>query len=140
MSFALIVQTCVRICTQNYIPGAIDNSIGGVCSALIEYLIYCLVGALRCVAAACWDPMSLIPTSNLFSTDRSKYKSAPTMPWTRFVPWLSRGVLVSSSGVNCSFAPYIASRCLCGERCGLLGQGCPYLRSTLVMYPSMEMC
>ena len=39
---------------------------------------------------------------------------------------------MSSSGVSCSFAPYITLRCLYGESCGFLGWGCPYLRSTLV--------
>ena len=49
-----------------------------------------------------------------------------------FVPWFSRGGLVSSSWVNCSFAPYITSKCLCGESCDLLGRGCTYLRRTFL--------
>ena len=30
---------------------------------------------------------------------------------------------MSSSGVSCSFVPYITSRCLCDNSCGLLGAG-----------------
>ena len=36
------------MCTQNHVSGAIDNYTGGVCSAVIKYLIDCLIDALRC--------------------------------------------------------------------------------------------
>ena len=45
------------------------------------------------------------------------------MPWIGLVPSLSSDGLLSSSGVSCSFDPYIISRCLCGYICACLGGG-----------------
>ena len=83
--------------------------------------------------------MELRPTSNFLSTALSYYNSAPTISWIRLVPYLSSGGILSSSGVSCSFDPYVTSLCLCGESCALLGRGCPYLMSNLFMYPFMGM-
>ena len=47
-SFAFIVKTWLRMCKENHVAGAIENSIGRVCSTLIKYLIDCLVDAFRC--------------------------------------------------------------------------------------------
>ena len=45
-SFALIVKTCVRMCTQDHVAGAIDNAIGGVGGTVIKYLIDGIIDVL----------------------------------------------------------------------------------------------
>ena len=44
--FALVVKSCVRVITNHYIYGAIEDPIGGVCGTIIEELIDCFVCAL----------------------------------------------------------------------------------------------
>ena len=44
-SLALIVEPCVRIFTEDHVARAIENSIGGIGSALIQYLIDGVIGA-----------------------------------------------------------------------------------------------
>ena len=36
------------MCTQNHVTGVIEDSIGGICSAVIKYLIDFVFDALRC--------------------------------------------------------------------------------------------
>ena len=52
------------------------------------------------------------------------------MPWMHLVPYFSSGGLLSSSWVSFSLASYVTSRCLCDERCALLGRKCPYFWAT----------
>ena len=47
VSFALIVKTCIIMCTQDHIAGAIENAIGGVGGTVIKYLIDVVIGVLR---------------------------------------------------------------------------------------------
>ena len=46
-SFALVVETCVIMCTQDHVAGVIANAIVGVCGTVINYLIDGFIGALR---------------------------------------------------------------------------------------------
>ena len=46
-SFALIAETCVRMCTQDHVTGAIENAIDVIGGAVIEYLIDGVIGSLR---------------------------------------------------------------------------------------------
>ena len=45
-SLDLIVEPCVRMCTQDHVTRAIENAIGGECGAVIQYLIDGIIGAL----------------------------------------------------------------------------------------------
>ena len=48
VSFDLVVKSYVRMRTQNHAAGAIEYSIGRVCSTVIKYLINCFFGVLCC--------------------------------------------------------------------------------------------
>ena len=45
-AFALVVKSCVRVITNHYIAGAIEDTIGEVCGTIIEELIDFFVCAL----------------------------------------------------------------------------------------------
>ena len=47
-AFAFVVKSCVRMCTQNHVSGAIEYPIRGVCSTVIKYLTDCFFGVFCC--------------------------------------------------------------------------------------------
>ena len=46
VSLALIVEPCIRMCTDDHVARAIENAICGVSGALIQNLVDVFIGAL----------------------------------------------------------------------------------------------